>query len=305
MKKLARRFRELVEALGSQASPLPLPCEATVNAAMADMRLPDAVLHALNPLTEFEFVFVEGAVKPKFDQVERPVTLLSRSNEEYYLIHLPAALISRETDEGKRLVASLNLLFPSDSRVFVVGQEVQVLPLPLQNILKVTSLNGPNLTFVPWLHIRGEREEPQDATLLLTAFELSEEPADGRAADGLPVRKPQQQELATCTRAFAAQLSVVANPQATFEDFIRRLNLSERPTATAVALWVTDTGTAANRLFTWAEQQGKMVLGSVVVQLIEHAPYNDDATAMMKMLSDCGLVDPDRLAALRLQSTTA
>jgi hypothetical protein len=256
---------------------------------MSDMRVTPPVRQALEPLEEAGYKLADSQVSG-VGLVAYNVTVLQGPQDLYYLVHLPRNVLQSESGPSRRLVASLDRLFPPGSRLYLLSHGADAIELSLQSY--VNAYDRVTATFVPWLHLSGTNDEVQPVGHLLIAFGLTEPPPSTPDRDAVPqrttpVRATNTDELDLISASFTAYLEAIGEPDEAFRDVVRRLDLGQRSTNHATSLWTKDPSIAATKLTKWAAYQGTRVLGRFVALLIEEAPGRQEAPSLLVILREC------------------
>jgi hypothetical protein len=282
----ARGVARAVKRLQLITSPPPVDIEAV----LSDMTLSDRVREALAPMATHGFRLIDDSVESPFDGYERLVTLMSRLDETYYLVEFPAALMRSGVGDSQSVCTRLQNVFPRASRLFILGYEVDALPLNLVNIIE--KYDWVEARFVPWLHIAGPPGDapPQSQSILPAAFGLSRNQRGTR-------RNVPQDGLEPVVERFRNYLgSSGADARASYNDFVTSLGLPTR----AQRHWDADVTVTARAFVRWvADEQGPAMLGKVVAALIDEAPGNALAPQLLDIVTAYGLLTGDRLDRLR------
>ena len=114
-----------------------------------------------------------------------------------------------------------------------------------------------------------------------------------------PPRVANQRELEMIAANLAEIIYRPQGIQASFNDFVYKLDLSGNLEPSARAQWDDNLTISATNLVRWANSRGRRVLGRLIAQIVEEAPGRDDAAELVRIADECGLINPDRLASLR------
>lgn len=274
------------------------PSESLADEVEADSRPPEAVRAALDPLEQEGFGLRDTLLVGIYDDKERQVTTLCRDDEVYYLVHLPGSIIRSDSGVSRRLIASLDRLFPPDSTVFLVSQHGDAMLMELENIARAH--HSVVVRFIPWLWLR-PGNQPQSPGLLLDAFGLQRASHHGNVPALAPSpttpRPLTAPERATVSGSLEVHL-VANGGRPFFDDFVSRLSPHNGGQARALSNWNEDPSIAANALVRWADIQGKRVRTRLLSLLIEEAPGRDEAPQLLLLIQECGLATATELERL-------
>lgn len=283
-----------------------------IDQIMHDFRVQPPIRDALRPLEEDGFTLQDVTIVGEVDQEERQVTTLARAAELYYLVQLPAIVVYNETANNRNLIAALDFILPARSQVYLLIHRVDAIPIIFESFLR--AFNRVHARFVPSLWLCGQDGKsllPLGA--LLTAFGLQRKPMPATdpkpdqapaADESAPVvpsspRGATQEELRLIARNLEALIYRPEGAEASFNDFVSRLELSEEWASRARAQWDRDLNISTWNLVTWADSRGRKMLGRLVMRIIEDAPGRDDARKILDIAIKCGLIGQKSIESLQ------